>query len=88
MFAIPSTSPMGGSVIKSIQRGTVASPASSGADITISKVNPAKTLVISNSSAVQVGGLSSVYLKDEVTINYSNGGSSGILLVWQVVEYA
>lgn len=77
----------GSSVIKSIQRGTV----TSAGEVTISTINPSKSVLTllgftyggSSVSSVNLSGLTS----GNFIVKFQSAGSPGFTVSWQVVEY-
>ena len=77
--------PDGGRAIKSIQRGVYSGTANS---ITISAVNPAKSILLTSTSVYDYPGTwmaPSAHLSSSTTITVSLPGSNS--MAWQVVEY-
>ena len=75
--------PDGGRPIKSIQRGVH----SGGSSITISAVNPAKSILLASTSVYDYTGTwmaPSAHLSNSTTITLSTSTNS---LAWQVIEY-
>lgn len=79
-----------GRVVKSVQRGEVSISSVTTVDVTIAPVNLNKSLlIISNSHTSGAGGAVLVrgQLIDQNTIKLTMGGTSAVVVCWQVVEF-
>ena len=83
---------VGGSVIKSIQRGFVSIPnPDTQITVTITAVDPTKAFLLMSSTtgSLDANGLSRGNITNSTTLTFNSGASSGgtARIEWQVVEY-